>query len=123
MPRSLDPSSRLTLVLACDVDKPADTQPRLFAKCLTGRQELEVARLLSAIRKTEEIDDRLSLAHEAAEVCLSGWENMVNPNTGDAIPFSAEAIHEILCTEEMIEAVTFVMSATKTTPADKKKSE
>ncbi|HQX53492.1 MAG TPA: hypothetical protein PLR25_26465, partial [Planctomycetaceae bacterium] len=73
MPRSLDPSSRLTMVLACDVDKPRETQPRIFARTLTLNQQRKL--MAAMIRMKSDPADKIEAALDAAEICLVGWEN------------------------------------------------
>lgn len=124
MPRSLDPNSRITMVLACDVDKPADSQPRIFARTLTLNQQ---RRLMAAMRSMKDAsgdaDRIIDSALDAAEVCLIGWENMNDPATGDAIPFSRDAIGDVLSLEEMTEVFGAVLDSSKVDAGDKKKSE
>jgi len=121
MPRSLDPSSRLTMVLACDVDKPKETQPRIFARTLTLNQQRKLMAAMS--RMKSEPDDKIEAAIDAAEICLIGWENMIDPQTGNAIEFSREAIGDVLSIEELVEVFSAVTSAGSATASDKKKSE
>lgn len=121
MPRSLDPASRLTMVLACDVDKPKDTQPRIFARTLTLNQQ---QKLMAAMgRMKSEPNDKIEAAIDAAEICLTGWENMVDPETKEMIPFSRETIGDVLTIDELVEVFNAVTSAGSATAGDKKKSE
>lgn len=121
MPRSLDPSSRLTMVLACDVDKPPKTQPRIFARTLTLNQQ---RKLMSAMARmqTATADEKIDAALDAAELCLTGWENMTGQN-GEAIQFSREAIGDVLSMEELAEVFTAVSGAGKASVSEKKESE
>ena len=123
MPRSLDPSSKLTLVLACDVDKPIETQPRIFARTLTLNQQRRLMATMSKMREGSSPDDKLSAALDAAEVCLIGWEKMVDPVTNKEILFSRETIGDVLSIEELVEVFNAVTSAGTPTGDDKKKSE
>lgn len=121
MPRSLEPNSKITFVLACDVDKPKETQPRLFGKSLTISQ---ARRLESSIRamKTSEVN-RLETIVDVAMICLSGWENMVNPETGEAIPFSRENVENVLSMDELSEIIEATASDGRLSNDDQKKSE
>lgn len=121
MPRSLDPSSRLVMVLACDVDKPRETQPRIFARTLTLNQQRKLMAAMERMRNTAE--GKIDAALDAAEVCLSGWENMTDPATGQAIPFNRESIGDVLSIDELAEVFSAVLSAGGTSASDKKKSE
>ena len=119
MPRSLDPGSVLTMVLACDVDKPPEVQPRIFARTLTLNQQ----RKLMAAMERMKGDGKIDAALDAAEICLTGWQNMIDPATGNAIPFTRESIGDVLSIEELIEVFSAVSDAGRTSAGDKKKSE
>ena len=121
MPRSLDPSSRLTMVLACDVDKPRETQPRIFARTLTLNQQRKLMAAMS--RMKSDPADKIEAALDAAEICLVGWENMADPETGGNIEFSRDAIGDVLSIEELVEVFNAVSSAGSLSASDKKKSE
>lgn len=123
MPRSLDPSSRLTFVLACDVDKPRETQPRIFARTLTLNQQRKLMAAMDRMKTAANADEKISSAIDAAEVCLIGWENMTNPDDGTAIVFSRETIGDVLSIDELAEVFEAVTSAAKPSVSDKKKSE
>ena len=115
MPRSLDPSSRITMVLASDVDKPRESQPRIFAKSPTLSQQRKLVGLLSSLG-TGGIVEKFDLILDAAETCLTGWENI-------PIPFSREGIADVLGLEEIVEVISHLASASTASVDDKKKSE
>ena len=121
MPRSLDPSSRLTMVLACDVDKPRETQPRIFARTLTLNQQRKLMAALSRMQ-TASADEKIDAALDAAEICLTAWENMTSQN-GEAIKFSREAIGDVLSMEELAEVFSAVSSSGRASVSEKKESE
>ena len=121
MPRSLDPSSRLTMVLACDVDKPRETQPRIFARTLTLNQQRKLMAAMARMQ-TASADEKIDAALDAAEICLTGWENMTSQN-GEAIKFSREAIGDVLSMEELAEVFSAVSGAGKASASEKKESE
>ena len=124
MPKSLEPSSRITMVLACDADKPVEVQPRIFARTLTLNQQRKVMRALRTMQNSNgEPDKIIDAALDAAEVCLTGWENMADPATGDPILFSRDTIGDVLSIEEMTEVFDAVISSGKASPGDQKKSE
>lgn len=123
MPRSLDPSSRLVMVLACDVDKPKESQPRIFARTLTLNQQRKLMATMNRMRSAEDPEDKLTAAIDAAEICLIGWEQMVNPETGLAIEFNRETIGDVLSIDELVEVFDAVTSASTPSAGDKKKSE
>lgn len=115
MPRSLDPSSRITMVLASDVDKPRESQPRIFAKSPTLSQQRKLVGLLSSLG-TGGIVEKFDLILDAAETCLTGWENI-------PIPFSRDGIADVLSLEEIVEVISHLASASTASVDDKKKSE
>ena len=121
MPRSLDPSSRLTMVLACDVDKPRETQPRIFARTLTLNQQRKLMAAMSRMQ-TASADEKIDAALDAAEICLTAWENMTSQN-GEAIKFSREAIGDVLSMEELAEVFSAVSSSGRASVSEKKESE
>lgn len=115
MPRSLDPDSILTMVLACDVDKPKETQPRIFAKSPTLNQQRKLIAMLSSLQSGN-MADKIDLILDAATMLLTGWENI-------PFPFSREAIGDVLNLDEIVEVLSFLVSSTQLTADDKKKSE
>lgn len=123
MPRSLDPNNRLTFVLACDLDKPKETQPRIFARTLTINQQRRLMSAMHEMRDDGGPASKIDAALDAAEVCLVGWENMIDPATNQEIAFSREAIGDVLTIDEMVEVFEAVISAGTPTADDKKKSE
>ena len=78
---------------------------------------------MNRMKTSEDPDDKISSAIDAAEVCLVGWENMTDPVTGEAILFSRETIGDILSIEELAEVFEAVTSAALASSADRKKSE
>jgi hypothetical protein len=124
MPKSLEPNSRITMVLACDVDKPEESQPRIFARTLTLNQQRKVMRALRAMQEASgDPDKMIDAALDAAEVCLTGWENMTDPATGVPILFGRDTIGDVLSIEEMTEVFDAVISSGKASPGDQKKLE
>ena len=121
MPRSLDPASRLTMVLACDVDKPRETQPRIFARTLTLNQQRKLMAAMGRMQ-TASAGEKIDAALDAAELCLTGWENMTGQN-GEAIQFSRDAIGDVLSMEELAEVFSAVSGAGKASASEKKESE
>ena len=123
MPRSLEPNSRLVFVLACDQDKPKETQPRLIGRTLTLGKQRGLLRAMDSLRSASTADERIDTALDAAMVVLTGWENMVDTDTGQAIPFSRESLQDVLCIEEIIEVLEFAAIGGRLNADDRKKSE
>lgn len=103
------------MVLACDVNKPHETQPRIFAKQPTLNQQRKLISVISDLQKNS-IGEQLDAILDAASMMLTGWENI-------PLEFTRENIGEVLNLEELVEVLSFLVSASATTPADKKKSE
>lgn len=124
MPRFTDPKQRQVIVLACDVDLPAETQPRIFARTLTLGQQRELIQHLAAMKSST--DDPAALfdsALDAAMVCLVGWENMNWPDTGQPIEFCRQNVEQVLTLEELTEVFEYVSAVSKPSKGDEKKSE
>ena len=118
MPRSLDPNSKITMVLACDQDKPAETRPEIYAKAPTLGTQRVLVRLLAKFRSGMKIEEYDSIADDlldAAEMCLTGWKNIPTE-------FSRKGIEDVLNLEEIAEVIGFLASASASVD-DKKKSE
>ena len=115
MPRSLDPNAKLTLVLACDVDKPAATQPKIFASAPTLNQQRKLVGLLTSLEQGS-IAEKFDAIIDAAAICLTGWENI-------PVEFSRDTIGDVLNLEEIVEVFQFLVSGSLPTVDDKKKSE
>lgn len=103
MPRSLDPGSRVVFVLASDADKPKASQPRFIGRTLTVRQTRDLVAAMEELRSADDAVAQIDAATDAVETLIVGWENMVDPDTGEAIPFSSDALADILSLDEMIE--------------------
>lgn len=113
MPRSLDPNSKLTMVLACDVDKTP--QPKIFAKAPTINQQRKLIGLIETLSGGD-VKSQFDAIMDAAATCLTGWENI-------PLEFSKENIGEVLSLEELVEVFSFLVTATVPSADDKKKSE
>ncbi|MFM7012442.1 MAG: hypothetical protein ACKO0Z_24465 [Betaproteobacteria bacterium] len=113
MPRSLDPNARLTIVLACDVDKVP--QPKIYAKMPTLNQQRKLIGLMGSMQGSD-VTAKVDAIIDAAMTCLSGWENI-------PMEFNRDNIGEVLSLEELLEVFGFLVSATMPTADDKKKSE
>lgn len=118
---SLDPDKRLVLVLDCDKDLSPDVQPRFFARTPTVRR---ATTMISAAIAAQSMDvTALSRLVDAVGECVVGWENMSDPDTGEPMEFSRDALVDVLTIHEMIELLLFVLSAGQPSGGDKKKSE
>ena len=113
MPRSLDPKAKVTIVLACDLDKTP--QPRIFAKVPTLNQQRKLISVISSLDKGSLIE-QFDAITDAAAMMLTGWENI-------PVEFSRDNIGEVLDLGEIVEVLEFLVSSSTTTADDKKKSE
>jgi hypothetical protein len=124
MQRSLEPNTRITMALARDADKPIEDQPRIFARTLAMNRQRRLMAAMQAMKNAGgDVDKLFDAALDAAEICLTGWENMVDPETGGPLPFSREAIGEVFSIDDMSEIFEAVISSAKVDAGDKKKSE
>jgi hypothetical protein len=113
MPRSLDPSAKLTMVLAADLDKVP--QPKIFAKQPTLNQQRKLIGVISSLSSSNLLE-RFDAIIDAAATMLTGWENI-------PVEFSRDTIGDVLSLEELVEVLSFLVSASSATVDDKKKSE
>jgi hypothetical protein len=113
MPRSCDPSAKITMVLACDVDKTP--QPKIFAKTPTLNQQRKLIGVISSLDKGSLIE-QFDAITDAAAMMLTGWENI-------PVEFSRDNIGEVLDLGEIVEVLEFLISSSSATADDKKKSE
>lgn len=118
MPRSLDPKAVLTIVLACDVDKTP--RPTAFARQPNGFQQMKMAQALQTLQEARPAD-AMQTAFDVLAGVLTGWENMTDPETGEAIPFCAENVPRVYLFDEAAEILGSLASQVKAD--DKKKSE
>lgn len=118
MPRRTDPNSRLTLVLAGDIDKPKESQPKFFGRVLSVRQSEELMD-----KRSEDGGKSISAAVKMAMMFLTGWENMTSPDNGEPLEFSAENLKEVLTMAELLEVLDFATGSISPTGDDQKKSE
>jgi len=78
---------------------------------------------MARMQQAADPNEKIESAMDAAEVCLIGWENMIDPATQQAIPFGRETIGDVLTIEELVEVFSAVTSASTPTVSDKKKLE
>jgi hypothetical protein len=111
MPRSCDPSAKITMVLACDVDKTP--QPKIFATQPTINQQRKLIAVVSSLNSGDLLT-QFDAIIDAAAMMLIGWENI-------PVEFTRDTIGDVLSLEELVEVLTFLISGP--TADDKKKSE
>lgn len=114
MPLGLDPDATVELWLDSDADKPIESRPVFLFRFLTCRNVRQVQDL-----RKQAIDsqvDTLKLIDEALLIGLAGWRNM------NGIPFSPEAINDVLTPQEKWELVCEFPSRINLTESDRKNS-
>lgn len=121
MPRSLEPGSRLVFVLECDRDKTP--QPRAFGRTLSIGQSRGLMRAMDAMRSATTADARIDTALDAVMTVVTGWENMIDPDTGEAILFSREAMERVYSIDELAEILNAAAGDGRLTADERKKSE
>lgn len=122
MPKLLKPNAQLTLVLQCDQDEPADKMPKFFARSLSVDASTEMLRAVQAMDDAVP-SEKPSLALDCVMHFLTGWQHMIDPNTGTVIEFNRENLGKILTFDELQEVIGFAMSSFLPDTEDKKKSE
>jgi len=131
MPRSLDPKKPIVFVLASDIDKPKETQPRFIGHHLDKRAGMELldafqclqvlmAEQTGVIERLKKVD---TAATAALMLCLDGWENMIDPSTGEHMEFNEKNLSRVLQLDEQMEALSHWMETFVASVDDKKKSE
>jgi len=102
------------MVLACDTDKPKETQPRIFARQPTMIHQRKLVELLESLRRGAVVEQMDGITN-AVMLMVTGWENI-------PVALSRESIEEVLSMEEMIEIISFLALNSTASADDKKKS-
>ena len=118
MPVFLEPDQKFSIVLASDKDKPIETRPTFFAKSQSMRGQRRIAEVLDRLTSDESVTtDQLftDIVDKLAEV-LVGWVHMSN------IPYSKEALEDVLSYSEARELLRMVSYNQHVTLEEKKSS-
>lgn len=121
MPRSLEPNSRIVFVLECDRDK--SPQPKAFGRTLSISQTRKLISAMTSLQHATTLDQKLDTAIDAAMAVLTGWEHMTDPTTGDAIPFSRDALADVYSIDELTEILSIAAGDGRLNADERKKSE
>jgi hypothetical protein len=121
MPRSLEPNSRIVFVLECDKDKTP--QPRAFGRTLSISGSRKLIAAMGALQQVGTLEGKLETAIDAAMSVLTGWENMIDPDTQESIAFSREALGDVYTIEELSEILSIAAGDGRLTADERKKSE
>ena len=112
MPIALDPGERFKVVLKSDQAKPAETRPTFEYRYLTGRQWRQVGAAQDRLDEGTGAAEIVDTIYEAARVGLVGWRNMIDPETGQEIPFDPAALEDLIGISEAQEIILAVLSQT-----------
>ena len=125
MPIYLEPGQRYPVVLDSDANKPEGERPTFYAKSQSMRGQQRIAEVLD--RLTDEpgvsVEQLFDDAVQTLSGILVGWERMVSPETGEPIPYSPEALADVLTYTEARELMGKVMFNQHLRPDEKKDSE
>lgn len=123
MARALEPGARQFIVLDADRDKPNDKQPKIYFPALSIRKSQRVGSLMDEFAKAPDSKQLHEMIVAALAEIITGWDNFINPATGESITFSAEAIWDWLTIPEAYEIMQKVLQQSSVSSDDQKKSE
>lgn len=123
MPVALEPGVRLPIVLEIDEDKPEATRPTFYVRALSRRQCGQFMERYDARFEGDNVTQAVVSQRLQAllEDLIIGWDNMRAPD-GAAIPFSSEAIFDVLSDAEIRELILRCQMARYLKPEEKKSS-
>lgn len=121
MGRALEPGERFPIVLDWDMDKPEDQRPTIFTVALSMRRQERLGDLLDNAPKGNSKEFFVALEEGLSEV-ITGWRNFRNPQTGEEIPYSREALMDVFTTAEAYEVFRKVLGGGYVSKADEKNS-
>ena len=99
MPLVLEPNRTFPVVLEIDENKP-DPKPTFYFRYLNGREWREVAELSDRMFAATSGAEAIDKVYESLAKGLTGWENMVDPTTGELIPFDVKDLDRIVTLTE-----------------------
>lgn len=95
MPIALEPGKRWPIVL--DSDKGMNPEPTFYARALSLREQSAVDDVLSGAKdKSRKVKDVFAEHFETLKKFLLGWDNMVDANTGKAVPYDVNELDNII---------------------------
>jgi hypothetical protein len=122
MPLALEPGGRYPVVLESDADKPADSRPTFYFRALSGRKWREAARISDGLERHKDSFVAIEQLYDALLWGLVDWENMIDPDTGEPIPFDPAELDAILQPPEAAELVPKMLGVGQLTRAERKNS-
>lgn len=118
MPIAMHPNKKFRIVLECD--KNMDPAPCFVYPYLTGAQQESLVETYNRIDDTSDQTSNFNRTFEAAGRHLLGWENLTDAD-GNAIPFAADRLKEVVSVMEAIELINKLFNQQSLTLDDKKK--
>lgn len=122
MPIALEPGLTFKIVLDWDAEKSESIQPRTIVRALSGRCHARLADAYDGIGKhvtTSAIQEDLV---NALKPVIAGWENMIDPTTGQAIEYSPDKLLDVFNTNELMELIIKTLKAGRMAANEKKES-
>lgn len=123
MPIALEPGGRYPVVLEIDKNKPEATRPTFYFKALAGRKWREAARISDSLELQRDSFQVVDQLYEAVKWGLVDWEHMIDPETGQAIPFNPDDLDLIIQPAEAAELIPKMLTAGLPTGDERKNSE
>jgi hypothetical protein len=115
MPICADPNARVYFSLDVDKDKPPAERPRFACRPLTHTKRREHLNNVNAARAETDDEKCYALLMGAILASVAGWENF-------PVPFSEEAMRNVLTDRELWELADGIPFAMRLTDAEKKVS-
>jgi len=122
MGRALEPGEKFPIVLDWDADKPEGQRPTIYTVALSMRRQMRLGQLLDDAPKSSGSREFFEALQVGLAEVVTGWRNFRNPETGEEIPFSKEALLDVFTTAEAYEVFRKVMAGNSLTKADEKNS-
>ena len=99
MPLALEPNRTFPVILETDQNKP-EPRPTFYFKYLSGREWKSVAELSDQLFGAASGAAAIDLIFGSLAKGLVSWENMVDPDTHDPIPFNVTELDSIITLTE-----------------------
>ena len=118
MPRFLDPNQTFPLVLDSDAGKPEGERPTFTARVLNGHLQRQLLELSDKIQTAGSNLEAFTAIFDSLKVVIVGWENMIDPTTGEAIEFDPERFEHILGSDEAVQLLAKAREANELEASD-----
>jgi len=98
MPLGLEPNRKFPVILEVDAGK--ENPPTFYFKYLTGRDWRKLAEMSDKITSADGGAEAIDLIYESLGKGLVGWENMIDPETHEPIPFDIKELDRMVSMTE-----------------------